>query len=50
MRIARKILIKSAISLAAAVASTVGVRLTNTIWDRCTCKKTRSKTEQVSTG
>lgn len=35
MRIARKILIKSAISLFAGVASAVGMRAGGVIWDMC---------------
>lgn len=49
MRIAKRMLTKSAISLAAAVASTIGVRLTNAIWDKCTCEKTCKQTKQAST-
>lgn len=47
MYVAKKILIKATISLVAGVASTVGIRLTNMIWDKCTCEKTCEKTEQA---
>lgn len=46
MYIAKKFIIKFAISLTAGVATTVGVRLTNTIFDKCTCNKTYEQTKQ----
>ena len=43
MHIAMKIIIKFAISLTAGVASTVGVRLTNAIFDKCTYSNSYAK-------
>lgn len=47
MHVAKNILIKVAVSLVAGVASTIGVRLTNMIWDKSTCNKTYERTEKM---
>lgn len=47
MYVTKKILIKAAFSLIAGVASTVGIRLTNAIWNKCTYDKTHERTEKA---
>lgn len=43
----KKILIKSAISLCAGIASTIGMKFVSTIWDKCASDGIFKKKEQT---
>lgn len=45
----KKILIKSTISLCAGIASTIGMKLVSTVWDKCASDVTIKKKEQACT-
>jgi hypothetical protein len=47
MRILKKILISSAVSLFVGAANTIGVKATSMIWDRATSEKTNKKNSKT---
>lgn len=49
MYVAKKFIIKFALSLTAGVASTIRIGLVNTAWDKCSCGKTCEIQKQAFT-
>lgn len=47
MYLVKKILIKSTISLFVGAASTIGMKLASTMWDKCACDGTIKKKERT---